>query len=438
MGNRWTVGQVLELAPDAASVKAARGLASGRTWSELGSTESLVWGRCQGRAKSPYQVTVDLGAPAFRCSCPSRKQPCKHGLALLLMWAEGGGSVADATQVPAFAGEWAARASRAPDRPRTTGARPVDPEAQARRTAERVATMSSGLDDFERWLLDLVRQGLAAARRQPYAHWDGVAARLVDAQLPALAERVRATAGTIHARPDWAEHLLAELGRWYLAVRAWRRRDELDEDLVADLRVVLGWSRRAEEVAAAGQRHTDRWVVAGRRLGGDQRVRSQRTWLVGERSGEVVLLLDFAASGAALPVAQVVGTVVEGEVATYPGAAPRRALLAGEHRLVGSAAVLPGASSLDAALDGVARAIAANPWVDRVPVCLAGAVPVVGDDGSPCVADGSGRALPVVVDPDPWALLALTGGRATDLFGEWEDGRLHPTTVVVDGELVAL
>jgi uncharacterized Zn finger protein len=27
-------------------------------------------------------VSVDLSGPAFRCTCPSRKFPCKHGLAL--------------------------------------------------------------------------------------------------------------------------------------------------------------------------------------------------------------------------------------------------------------------------------------------------------------------------------------------------------------------
>src|SRR6185436_6423172 len=113
--------------------------------------------------------------PSFRCTCPSRKHPCKHGLALLLLWAEGGGSVAEEARPADFAAEW------------------------VQRLAERLETMSAGIDEFERWLFDLVRQGLASARHQPFSFWDDAAARLVDAQMPGLADRVRAIPGLIHA-----------------------------------------------------------------------------------------------------------------------------------------------------------------------------------------------------------------------------------------------
>ena len=104
---RWTEAQVTKLAPDDSSVTAARRLTNPALWSDTGSTEILVWGKCQGSGKSPYQVSVDLAGPAFRCSCPSRKFPCKHALALLLLWVRGGGAVADAEQAAAFAQEWA-------------------------------------------------------------------------------------------------------------------------------------------------------------------------------------------------------------------------------------------------------------------------------------------------------------------------------------------
>src|SRR5262245_66244673 len=110
---RWTEAQVVDLAPDDASVTAARRLTNPAIWSETGSTDILVWGKCQGSGRTPYQVSVDLTGPAFRCSCPSRKFPCKHGLALLLLWVDGSGSVADVEQASGFAAEWAAeRAAR--------------------------------------------------------------------------------------------------------------------------------------------------------------------------------------------------------------------------------------------------------------------------------------------------------------------------------------
>src|SRR5438132_14014283 len=104
---------------------------------------------------------------------------------------------------------------------------------------------------------------MASARHQPFAFWDAAAARLVDAQMPGLADRVRALPALLHSTGDWADRLLAELARGYLAVSAWRRRDDLPDDVVADLRVVLGWARRGGEVRERGERVTARWAGGG-------------------------------------------------------------------------------------------------------------------------------------------------------------------------------
>lgn len=427
MGSRWTVARVLALAPDAGSVRAAKGLANPRTWSDLGSTESLLWGKCQGSARAPYQVTVDLTEPAFRCTCPSRKTPCKHGLALLLLWAAADGSVADMRTAEPFAAEWA-QARRKPAR-----GGEADPQARARRIAERESLMSAGIDDVELWLHDLVRQGLAAARHQPASFWETAAARLVDAQLPGLADRVRALGGEILARADWAPHLLGELGRCYLAVCAWRRRADLDEATLGDLRTVLGWARRRDEI---GDRVADRWHVVGRSQEQDERLLSQRTWLSGESTGETVVLLDFAAAGQALQVSHVLGSVVDGEVARYPGGPPRRALLAGDGHAVTEGAGLPQATDVRTALGRAATWLAGNPWLRRVPLALAGMTVVPGDPA--LLVDGDGAALLLAPGADLWQLLALSGGHPVGVFGEWIDQRLHPLTLQVDDRLVAV
>ena len=83
----WTAETVEALAPDAASVTAARKLARLGPWSGTGFDEHAVWGLCKGSGSRPYQAQVDLSGPAYKCSCPSRKFPCKHALALLLLWA---------------------------------------------------------------------------------------------------------------------------------------------------------------------------------------------------------------------------------------------------------------------------------------------------------------------------------------------------------------
>lgn len=80
-----TSESVLALAPDASSVKAAPSSAQTRPVATLGFNENAVWGECKGSGSKPYQVEADLSGPVFKCTCPSRKFPCKHSLALLLL-----------------------------------------------------------------------------------------------------------------------------------------------------------------------------------------------------------------------------------------------------------------------------------------------------------------------------------------------------------------
>jgi hypothetical protein len=434
---------VLALAPDDKSVAAARRLTNPRTWSELGCTEVLVFGRCQGSGRRPYQVTVDLTEPAFRCTCPSRKFPCKHGLALLLLWVEHGDAVGQANAAADFARDWAsereAKAQRRAARKPADSGEVADPEARARRQAEREAAMTAGLDELERWLADLVRQGLAGVRRQPYPFWDAMAARLVDAQLPALAERVREVGGSLPTREEWADVLLFECGRWELAVHAWRRRQSLSPELFGDLRVFLGWPRRADE-AVGFERVRDRWVVAGVRQGGDERVASQRTWMWGQDTGRWVVVLDFAAAGAALRVAHVVGTVVDDRVMLHPGSAPQRAVLSGDQEVLDGSAV-PEARSVVDTVDQLATWLAANLWRDRLPVVLRDVALVDAEGGGAprwWLQDRAGDRLPLAPDPEPWLLLALSGGARVTVTAEWEGGLLHPMAVAKAGQPVPL
>jgi SWIM zinc finger len=434
---RWNLAAVEKTAPDAASLSAARKLAAPGPWSETGSTETLVWGKCQGSGKTPYQVSIDLNGPAYRCSCPSRKFPCKHALALLLLWVRGNGTVADAERPADFAGEWAEERAARATRP-ARSATPADPEARARRQAERQVVMSAGMADFSRWLGDLVRSGTAQARRQSWGWWDTSAARLVDAQLPGLADRVRTMGSEVNRRDDWADHLLAELGRWWTAVRAWQRWDDLDERTRADLRTYVGWSQATEDVRAGETVH-DAWLVLGAHRSDDGRLQQQRTWLRGEGSSHVVQLLDFAAGGAPLPMTHLAGSVLEATLALYPGSRPRRALVVGDPTVRAEPAAIPDGGTLDDALADIATAWAENPWGARVPAVLADAAlhPLV-DGVRTQVVDAAGAAVLLLADGVPWTALALTGGRPTLLVGELERTGFRVLSVRTDDGLVAV
>jgi hypothetical protein len=428
---RWSEEKVIGAAPDQSSLAAARKLAGPGPWSDTGSNDVLVWGKCQGSGKTPYQVSVDVAAPAYRCSCPSRKFPCKHALALLLLWARG--EMADGgTETAGFAEEWAAqRTDRAAARERRQSEQQTDPAAQAKRLADRLSLMDAGIADFARWLTDLVRTGLAAAHNQPYSWWDGVAGRLVDAQLPGLAEQVRAMGSDVHARADWADHLLFRTGRWWALTKAWGKRDQLTPHELADLRVAVGWATASADVQAA-EVLPGPWLVLGAHRGDDGRLQQQRTWLRGP-DGTVVVVLDFAAQGEALATPQLSGALLDVTVARYPGTAPQRAMFTGPISPQGLSASLGDGGSIVQALEMEAAAVALSPWRERHPVLLAGVRVCPGAHG--WLRDGSGDAL-AMVDAPVDSLLALTGGHPVHVFGELEEGRVRPLSVVVDGAVV--
>jgi hypothetical protein len=415
---QWSAETVEGLAPDAASVTAARKLAKPGPWSGVGFDERAVWGLCRGSGSQPYETAVDLSGPAFKCSCPSRKFPCKHALAVLLLWA--GGAFA-AGVAPAWVDEWVdsrgARAARpAPGEP------PRDPEAAARRAAEREMRVAAGVEDLQRWLRDAVRGGLGAGRLRSWDEWDAFAARLVDAQAPGAASRLRSLGGVAAGRPDdWPERLLQGLGLLHLLCEAYPRASGALRD---DVRALLGFTVGREEVLA-GPRVRDRWVVLARVVIEQERLRVQRTWLWGLGTGRPALLLDFAPPGAPLEPRPAPGMAFEASLAFHPSATPLRALLA-DPGPVSPAPGAFGAGGASAALRSVAAAVALNPWLEEWPVVLGEAVPDGSDDGAWSVTTTEG-ALPLGGSSAArWRLLAVSGGRPVSVFGLWDGAALTP------------
>jgi hypothetical protein len=436
---RLTGDQVIALAPDSASVTAGRKLATRASWTERGADEGAVWGLAKGSGAKPYQVAVDLEAgPAFTCSCPSRKIPCKHVLGLLLLQSS---DEPGAAPQPGYVSEWlesrAKRAEQAAVRSEARAARAADPEARAARAAKRAASISGGLEDLDRFLTDLMREGLAAARERPAAWWDGQARRLVDAQAPGLAERVRRLGATLHAgRRDWPAWALEQAAMLYVVTRGWRRGVELPPDLHADLRAQVGWSVATEDVRAASPPDPGPWAVIGVRVEDQERLRIRRTWLLRESDRRVGLLLDFSApGGGSLPVGYPLGTVLDGGVHRYPGRSGLR-VLAGHDLHSGGEWAGPGASAtVDAALEMWSTALRSDPLVDRIAVVLGEAVPVRAR-GRWWLRRSDGEALPV--PGEPWRLISLAGGGPIGVAGEWNGDTLRLLSAHVDGRIWSL
>jgi hypothetical protein len=73
-----SLAKIEALAPDQAALDAARKLLKPATWPTLACDEAgLVWGEAQGSGATPYRVVVSEVDAGYKCTCPSRKFPCK-------------------------------------------------------------------------------------------------------------------------------------------------------------------------------------------------------------------------------------------------------------------------------------------------------------------------------------------------------------------------
>ena len=422
---RWSTAQVTALAPDASSLTGARRVSSAATWQQAGQRDEMLWGLCRGSGRNPYQVCVDLAGPAYQCSCPSRKFPCKHALGLLLLWSSG--VPLEPAVPPAFVTEWLTARTARSGTPRPAG--PADPAAARKRGQQRAERVAAGMAELRRWLDDQVQQGLAGAQQAGHHPYEVMAARLVDAQAPTVASAVRRLGGVAGIGPHWADRLLGGLAMIRLLVAGHERLETLPPALAATVRSRIGFPVAQEDVLATPPVR-DRWQVLGQVDSDEGAITTRRTWLLGARSGRFALVLSFAAPGQALVADLLPGTVLDAALCFYPGAAPLRALVQERFGAPRPLTAPAGAMGLPTALAGWASTVAAEPWRTDAPMLLAGVVPST--DGF--LTDVSGQSLPLAPGHrEPWWLLAAAGGAPATVAGEWGPSGLRPLAAWAEG-----
>ncbi|CAG0935846.1 hypothetical protein TFLX_04696 [Thermoflexales bacterium] len=440
MNVTYTYEQILALASDASSAQAGKTLATPHKWLSLGRDNRSVWGECRGSGAKPYQAQIDLSEPAFKCSCPSRKFPCKHALGLFLLLADQPATI-KSSMPPAWVTDWLhtrdERAQKQAEKKERLP-KPVDTEAQSKRAAKREAKIDAGIDELDVWLRDLIRGGLAKAQTQSNSFWGTPAARLVDAQAPGLARRVHELATIPANGPGWQERLLDRLSRLHLLIEGYRQLDTLPDDVQLDVRTQIGWTQNQDEVLAqAGV--SDRWLVLGQRTTEEDRLRTQRIWLWGTRTQRPALILNFAYGTQPFSdISLLPSTSVEATLVYFPGAYPLRALLKDRSGNAQAINVIPGCTSLKEAYAAYAAALTQQPWLEQFPLSLVDVVPVQRDQRW-FLRDREDRVLPLTASfSKGWHLLALSGGRPITIFGEWNGDDLLPLSVWAADHFVRL
>ena len=352
-----TLAEVEALAPDQSSLAAAGKLRKPATWTLMACDEdrTLVWGEAQGSGSAPYRLCFVPADRGYKCSCPSRKFPCKHVLALMWQWVERPGSFAPGVSPPWMA-DWLARrrpgAGTAPEvnmPPRSLDLVEIpqaDPEAEAQAAtrraksqAARMAGVTEALDALDTWLLDQLHEGLATFPQRAKAACRAAAQRLVDAKAAGLAMMMDELPTTLFGLPEpqRPDFIATELGRIHLAAAAFRRQEALPAALRDDARRAVGWRQTREELLAdpAARRISGTWTAVGARVVVQaDRLRRVETWLAAEDGEQAAVLIDYTPVTTPAASAFASGERFEAELAFYPSAAPLRAIVA--QRVTGS------------------------------------------------------------------------------------------------------
>ncbi len=410
--------QIVALAPDPASVKAGMGLSAIKNWQSLGAGNASIWGLCQGSGSSPYKTQVDLQDLASKCSCPSRKFPCKHGLALLLIYSRQKNNFPE-SKPPDWVNDWVVRRREKQTLPgielpqkEETNSRQKGVEKRAEARQNKV---SSGLEGLRIWFADLAREGMLSYLEKPPQYWTALSQRMIDAQCPGIAARFQGiSARAFQLSQNNEGWLIRQLAQIHLLTEAWPQIEALPADFQQEIRTQIGFTVAKEEVMSQPG-ITDQWLVLGCHTTYEQKLTVESYWFWGIQSGKFGLYLQYIAPGQVPATRFVPGACVSGEWVYYPGINPVRGLfkqVAGTHDWQMPALQ----QTLSSASAQVAQAFAAHPFLERVPVWVSG-VHFLAEEKQTWLIGAEGVAVPTDLTEDQrWLVLALTGGMDSDAF----------------------
>ncbi len=429
----WTPANVASTAPDPATLERAKGIVQPFRWQELYGNEQLLWAFYTTGGDQPFRVAVHLLQPAFSCSCPARSRPCKHILALLLLYLQKPEAFAASYDLPDWVAKWNQRFQKKSTLPSEIA--PAQPNPMP--ASATFDTMSAGVMELDTWLRDLMQHGLAISLSREATFWDTFAARMVNAKLPAIGRRIRHIK-TLTTSENPLESLTAIVSDLFLFVQGFKRYEALPADFQHELLAIAGATIRKENIIHHTPPVSDIWCVIGQTESEEEGLRLQRTWLQGVHSSKTALLLDFAWGNAPYDSQWTLGMCMRAEVVFYPGLYPLRALVSQWTLDTYWPDAISAFANWHAFAQAFSAARSANPWLSTFPGLIDRITPVVPQQ-TLLLLDEQQLYIPAALNElGIWKLMALSGGHPVSVFGEWNGERFVIYSVLLEGRVTPL
>ena len=169
-------------APDLSTIKNAVGLSNKGSFTAHGKNEDndLYFVQCKGSGKNPYYVSADFiteNQPIFRCSCPSRKLPCKHSIGLLQEILNGADFVV--TDAPTDVLEKRQKQQNRVEKAVAKAEQPVTPK-KVNKSAKikKMQKQLEGLDIAEKLVSEILNKGISTVDLQTASSYQKIAKEL--------------------------------------------------------------------------------------------------------------------------------------------------------------------------------------------------------------------------------------------------------------------
>lgn len=403
-----TEQSIEQISPNPAAFKAGKQLMSTNNWLLLSKSDRAAWGEIKGSGKSPYQVAFDPNTLGYKCNCPSRQFPCKHSIALMLVFTQSIIEANSLNEEPDWVKLWMDKRIAKAEKKEDDGEIELDNQEKNTKATEknkkkRFEEAQAGAAELQIWLNDMVRIGILELPHKPAKYFETMVARMIDAKASGLAGWVKTIAKIDYTNVNiWQDEALTVIAKLHLLIKTFQNHDNLSPIWQSTIKNLIGWNQSSKELAEDQEAITikDQWLVIGQETETIDDIVIQRNWLTGVNSSKQALILNFATKFSNFETPILAGSIISAEIAYFPSVTPLRAIVKQQLRIEDKLNIEPCYfESLAEVYQKRAELLTLNPWSNEM-VILIKNVGLTNDNNQWIMFDSHKHCIPILKNFD--------------------------------------
>ena len=409
---------ILSISPDASSTKNANKIFSKTKWSVYRS-DRAIWCEIYGSGKKPYLTQVDIGDIAFKCSCPSRKFPCKHSLALGLYIANNGIDSIEVSDEPIWVKEWidkrVEKSQKQMTQPKVKSQESIE-KIEAKRWASAIKSVGFVAD----WLEDVMKLGILEFPNREYGYYQELKKRMVDLKLVGF-NRFFTQLEDMSYVDGYEEEVIYILTLIHQLVTSIKNHDKLDKSIKAEIGMLMGWSLSQKELLSQKDTEvvSDEWIVVSIELNEIDNLISRKVYLYGRATNRWAYILEFTHQSGYFKEHYRKGDIFDATLIFYDTFINQRAFVKErrENSLKLKRETLAPLSTLESGYRSFKEVLISFPWLDEYPLFIS-SCSIVRQDGRFYLVDRDDFVM-LLSDFDMseyYRFILLSDGEFVDVF----------------------